>query len=326
MTDSRVQVIQRICERLAVDGGAVRLDMVGGHPRLRMDQRHAQQQARRELTLLGWKVIEGREHTLTVMGWSRDNLAYRLRTLLLACGMLRHERHHTVHVAIACAERHLEAGHPVKLSDVLDAARDEVARELRWPAHLKDVGDLDRRALDPGIAAQLEHIRRLEAEHWVIYQRHAGAQVAPRDQESWAEAIESLALLEGFVTARAAPHMTADDFARMREIDREMYADVEELDILGLTEHNEAFHRVLYERCPNRMLRREVELAAQRLSAMRSTIYFPMAGRGRSAIEEHAELIAMLEARAPADELERFAREHRLKTIAAERRSATSVA
>jgi hypothetical protein len=175
MTDSRVQVIQRICERLAVDGGAVRLDMVGGHPRLRMDQRHAQQQARRELTLLGWKVIEGREHTLTVMGWSRDNLAYRLRTLLLACGMLRHERHHTVHVAIACAERHLEAGHPVKLSDVLDAARDEVARELRWPAHLKDVGDLDRRALDPGIAAQLEHIRRLEAEIRLLCDQHLAA-------------------------------------------------------------------------------------------------------------------------------------------------------
>ncbi len=175
MTDSRVQVIQRICERLVVDGGAVRLDVVGGHPRLRMDQRLAQQQAHRELTLLGWKVIEGREHTLTVMGWSKDNLAYRLRTLLLACGMLRHERHHTVHVAIACAERHLETGHPTALADVLDAALTEVARELRWPAHLKDVGDLDRRTLDPAIAAQLEHIRRLEGEIRVLCDQHLAA-------------------------------------------------------------------------------------------------------------------------------------------------------
>lgn len=179
MTDSRVQVIQRICERLVVDGGAVRLDVVGGHPRLRMDQRLAQQQARRELTLLGWKVIVGREHTLTVMGWSKDNLAYRLRTLLLACGMLRHERHHTVHVAISCAERHLEAGHPTALPDVLDAALTEVARELRWPAHLKDVRDLDRRALDPAITAQLEHIRRLEGEIRVLCDEHlAAAQTA----------------------------------------------------------------------------------------------------------------------------------------------------
>jgi DNA-binding GntR family transcriptional regulator len=96
-----------------------------------------------------------------------------------------------------------------------------------------------------------------------------------------------------------------------------MLADVEALDVLALTEHNEAFHRVIWDRCPNRILRREVELAAQRLTAMRSTIYFPMAGRGRPSIEEHEELIGLLEAQAPAGELERFAREHRLKTITA---------
>ncbi|HWV87612.1 MAG TPA: GntR family transcriptional regulator [Capillimicrobium sp.] len=170
-----------------------------------------------------------------------------------------------------------------------------------------------------------EAIRRLEAEHWVVYQRHAGARVAPRDAESWAEAIESLGLLEGFVTARAAPFVTDEDLARMREIDELMLEDVEALDVLALTEHNEAFHRVLWDRCPNRILRREVELAAQRLTAMRSTIYFPMAGRGRTSIEEHADLIALLEARAPAEEVERFAREHRLKTITAVRRVTSPV-
>jgi len=163
-----------------------------------------------------------------------------------------------------------------------------------------------------------EAIRRLEAEHWVVYQRHAGARVAPRDAESWAEAIEALGLLEGFVTARAAPFVTEADLAEMRAIDERMLEDVEALDVLALTEHNEAFHRVIWDRCPNRILRREVELAAQRLNAMRSTIYFPMAGRGRSSIEEHVELIGLLKAQTPADELERFAREHRLKTITAQ--------
>jgi DNA-binding GntR family transcriptional regulator len=165
-----------------------------------------------------------------------------------------------------------------------------------------------------------EAIRRLEAEHWVAYQRHAGARVAPRDAESWAEAIEALGRREGFGTAMAAPFMTAADLAEMRAIDERMLGDVEAMDVLALTEHNEAFHRVIWDRCPNRILRREVELAAQRLNAMRSTIYFPMAGRGRSSIEEHEELIAMLEARAPGEELERFAREHRFKTITAQTR------
>jgi DNA-binding GntR family transcriptional regulator len=170
-----------------------------------------------------------------------------------------------------------------------------------------------------------EAIRRLEAEHWVVYQRNAGAKVAPRDAESWSEAIEALGLLEGYVTAKAAPFMTPDDLARMREIDQLMLEDVEALDVLALTEHNEAFHRVIWDRCPNRTLRREVELAAQRLTAMRSTIYFPMAGRGRSSIDEHIELLALLEAPTPADELERFARDHRLKTITAGRRTEAPV-
>jgi DNA-binding GntR family transcriptional regulator len=162
-----------------------------------------------------------------------------------------------------------------------------------------------------------EAIRRLEAEHWVVYQRNAGARVAPRDAESWAEAIEALGLLEGFVTARAAPFITEADIAEMHAIDERMLADIEALDVLALTEHNEAFHRIVWDRCPNRILRREVEQAAQRLNAMRSTIYFPMAGRGRPSIEEHEELIRLFEASEPADEIERFAREHRLKTIAA---------
>lgn len=176
MTDSRVRVLQRICERLIVDVGcAARVDVVAGHPRLKVDQRAAQQRAHRELTLVGWRVVEGRGHSLTVMGWSKDNLAFRLRTLLLAAGMLRHERHHTVHIAISAAERHLSADPAAPLPDVLQAAVGQVARELRWPARLKDVVDLDRRTVDPAIAAQLEHIRRLEIEIRQLCDQHLRA-------------------------------------------------------------------------------------------------------------------------------------------------------
>jgi len=190
-----------------------------------------------------------------------------------------------------------------------------------YPPGYRLVIDTIGQELDVSPMPVREAIRRLEAEHWVVYQRNAGAKVAPRDADSWAEAVEALGLLEGYVTAKAAPFMTEDDFAKMRAIDELMLEDVEQLDVLALSEHNEDFHRIVWDRCPNRILRREVELAAQRLTAMRSTIYFPMAGRGRSSIEEHEELIAMLEAQAPADELEQFAREHRVKIITAARRT-----
>src|SRR5712691_8018087 len=77
-----------------------------------------------------------------------------------------------------------------------------------YPPGYRLVIDTIRHELDVSPMPVREAIRRLEAEHWVVYQRHAGARVAPRDAESWEEAIETLALLEGFVTARAAPHVT----------------------------------------------------------------------------------------------------------------------
>lgn len=165
-----------------------------------------------------------------------------------------------------------------------------------------------------------EAIRRLEAEHWVVYQRHQGAQVAPRDPESWAEAIEALALLEGFVTARAAPHMQPADLDRLRAIDQQMREDVAAVDVMALTDHNEQFHRVIWERCPNRILRRDVERAQQYLNTLRSTIYFPMASRGPASIEEHEQLIAMFEQKNDADAIERFARLHKMRTIEARKR------
>lgn len=186
-----------------------------------------------------------------------------------------------------------------------------------YPPGYRLVIDAIGRELEVSPMPVREAIRRLEAEHWIVYQRHQGAQVAPRDPQSWAEAIEVLALLEGFLTARAAPHMQPEDYERMREIDAEMRGDVEAMDVMGLTEHNEAFHRVIWERSPNRVLRREVEQAQQRLNALRSTIYFPMPTRGPASIDEHEQLIRMLEEGSSAEELERFAREHKLRTIEA---------
>jgi len=170
-----------------------------------------------------------------------------------------------------------------------------------------------------------EAIRRLEAERWVTYQRNVGARVAPRDAESWAETIEVLALIEGYVTARAASHMTAADFTAMRTLCAQMEADVDALDVIAVTEHNEAFHRIVWERCPNGALRRRVVEAQERLTSLRSTIYFPLRTRGRASVEEHVELVAMLESGRTPDDIERFARAHRLRTIAARERQLRDV-
>ena len=74
------------------------------------------------------------------------------------------------------------------------------------------------RDLDVSPMPVREAIRRLEAEGWLTYQRHQGAQVAPLDEAGWMEALTTLAVLEGYATAleRAAPDRRRHRAARAR--------------------------------------------------------------------------------------------------------------
>jgi len=67
-----------------------------------------------------------------------------------------------------------------------------------------------------------EAIRRLEAEGWVKFERHVGAQVAPLADKELRQTFEVLALLEGCATALAAPSMRPKDLARARELNEQM--------------------------------------------------------------------------------------------------------
>jgi DNA-binding GntR family transcriptional regulator len=162
-----------------------------------------------------------------------------------------------------------------------------------------------------------EAIRRLEAEGWVTYVRNQGAQVAPIDGASWTEAMGTLAVLEGYATALAAPHLTADDIARMRAIDVEMDEAIEALDVLAFSDRNIAFHQVVYDRCPNGHLRRELANIQDRLNTLRSSIFLYIPRRGRVSIGEHEALLALIERGADPLEIEMAAREHKLHTVAA---------
>jgi DNA-binding GntR family transcriptional regulator len=160
-----------------------------------------------------------------------------------------------------------------------------------------------------------EAIRRLEAEHWIVYRPHSGAQVAQPDPKTWEEAAETLAILEGYVTARAAAHLRPADLKRLRELNDQMAEDFDDADVIAFNAHNEDWHRVIWDRCPNKMLRREVETAQDRLNVYRESMYLQIVARGRLAMQEHTQLIEMLEAGESEDAIERFARAHKLLSI-----------
>lgn len=162
-----------------------------------------------------------------------------------------------------------------------------------------------------------EAIRRLEAEHWVVYQRNQGAQVAPLDAESWVETMTTLAVLDGYATALAAPRLRPQDLERLRTINTEMGEAMESLDVMRVSECNQRFHQGIYERCPNGYLRRQLQVTVERMNTLRSTIFMYIPTRGPVSTREHEELVGMIERGADPHEVEQFAREHKLHTVAA---------
>jgi DNA-binding GntR family transcriptional regulator len=162
-----------------------------------------------------------------------------------------------------------------------------------------------------------EAIRRLEAEGWIVYQRNLGPQVKPLDAGAWTETMTTLALLEGYATATAAPLVDAADLARMRDLNAEMRAALADVDVMRAAGCNLDFHGRIYARCPNSQLRRQIEVALERLATLRRTIFMYIPMRGRVSTDEHEELIQMIERQAGADDLEEFARGHKLHTVRA---------
>ncbi len=160
-----------------------------------------------------------------------------------------------------------------------------------------------------------EAVRRLEAEGLVIFVPNAGAHVAPVEPGAYFDQLAVLALLEGQATALAAPELTEADIARLDELTDEMVDAMEHLDALRFGSLNNAFHAAIYERCPNAALVDLLRQVTTRLDTIRRTVFLQIPYRGRESIEEHRELIELIERGAPASELELAAREHKLKTL-----------
>ena len=160
-----------------------------------------------------------------------------------------------------------------------------------------------------------EAIRRLEAEGLVVYRANAGAQVAPAEPLLFEHLMELLAVLEGYATALAAPHLTPQDLTALEQRTEAMVAAMAGMESLAFGRHNRAFHRVIYDRCPNPSLLATLMDIDRRLDAIRSTVFVHIPYRGASSVAEHRELIRLLSERAPAELIEAAARAHKLATL-----------
>jgi DNA-binding GntR family transcriptional regulator len=160
-----------------------------------------------------------------------------------------------------------------------------------------------------------EALRRLEAEGWVVYTRNVGATVAPIDDERWEQEMRVLAILEGNATALAAPHMRADDFRSLADLNARLSSAVDRFDLAEASRINRAWHRVIYGRCPNAYLVQVIGETQERMDAIRPTVFARHPERGQESVAEHAALQELLERSASFEEVERAAREHKVRTL-----------
>jgi DNA-binding GntR family transcriptional regulator len=170
------------------------------------------------------------------------------------------------------------------------------------------------REINVSVVPVREAIRRLEAEGYVTFTRNVGATVKSIDLDRYPETVEALAVLEGVAIGLAAPHITAGDIKKARALNEELRRSIARLDPVRFTRTNQEFHRTLYERCPNRhivgMVMREWAL----IDTTRRSAFSFIPERAIGSVEEHEELLQMIEDGRPGEEIEAFARRHRMRT------------
>ncbi|MCA0379056.1 MAG: GntR family transcriptional regulator [Actinobacteria bacterium] len=169
--------------------------------------------------------------------------------------------------------------------------------------------------LEMSVVPVREAIRRLEAEQLVTFERNVGAQVSLVKETEYLHTMQTLALVEGAATALAAPHISADQIRRAREINATMHESLNAFDPSRFTELNLEFHSVLFESCPNPHILDLVHRGWNRMKVLRNSSFSFVPGRAQQSVEEHELILSMIEDRAQPAEIEAVARAHRTATL-----------
>lgn len=168
--------------------------------------------------------------------------------------------------------------------------------------------------LNVSVVPVREAIRQLEAEGLVDYEHNVGARVSTLNRDAYFEAMESVAVLEGAATALSVPFLTQVDLARAKELNEKMEALLSDFEPDTFTDLNKKFHRALFYKCPNTRLIELVYEEWDRLDYFRVSTFRYVPERAASSVQEHHQLVKLIEAGAEPAYLEKRAREHRMRT------------
>ena len=155
-------------------------------------------------------------------------------------------------------------------------------------------------------------------EGWVRFAPNVGAVVSPVDATSWEQSMVVLAILEGAASGEAQEHLRRSDITRLRKTAAAMEEAAGRADPLRFSKLNRSLHQAIISRCPNTYLIELLEHANARLDRVRSTMFVYLPHRSEEALHEHLHLIELL-TEGTKDEVEAYARWHKLQTVEAYR-------
>ncbi|PWI57514.1 GntR family transcriptional regulator [Sulfoacidibacillus thermotolerans] len=178
---------------------------------------------------------------------------------------------------------------------------------------------VDRIARELGVSAipVREAVRRLEAEGFVEYERFSGVRVIRIDEVTYAQSLQVLAVLEGYATRLASRHLTAENLQDLHDITKKMAVSRADFDLATYGHLNQQFHQMICEKCANNYLFLEWKTVQERLNALRTSVFMLIPHRATDSIEEHLHLLSLIEKKADEQEIELYARTHKLATLQA---------
>ncbi len=179
------------------------------------------------------------------------------------------------------------------------------------------VTDTLARDLNMSASPIREAIRRLEAEGLVRHIHNVGALVTTMDNDRYIGALETLAVLEGYATASAAPLLTPVDVAHLESVTDRMHDSVEQGDPLRYHRLNREFHEGFYVLCPNAVLIDHIHRLWDSLDAIRHNIFVLLPQRAASSLTEHYRLLNAVRAGKDPSSIEQLARDHKRAMIKA---------
>ncbi|WEG08026.1 GntR family transcriptional regulator [Microbacterium horticulturae] len=195
-----------------------------------------------------------------------------------------------------------------------DHIRERITRHQYTPGYRLVLGTIAEE-LEMSVVPVREAIRRLEAEGFVTFERNVGARVAVPDESEYVHTMQVLSLVEGSAISTAAPLLGADDLAEARRVNHQMRQLIDHFDPHEFTRLNQRFHTILFEQCPNPHLLELVHRGWRRLPSVRDSTFTFIPERAGHSVDEHDEIVTLIEDGADPLEIELATRNHRLRTL-----------